>query len=167
MENNEEALKVLEHIGVKRRSGRYKFGSGKRPFQHLGRQISNAKTVNKLSKMSPEDRKKELLKSTNPSVLYKYRGELSDKELQNRLDRLQKEKTLRSYVKDQKKNTQKKVDSFLDNALKYGNKAADFYKLSNSDMGKAIKATLEEAFNGSSSKKGNKKKKQTSKDKNK
>lgn len=41
----------------------------------------------------------ELTKSTNPKLLYKHRNELSDKELNNRLNRINKERELHKLTK--------------------------------------------------------------------
>ena len=35
-----QADEILEHIGVKRRSGRYKFGSGERPYQGVSKGLA-------------------------------------------------------------------------------------------------------------------------------
>ena len=35
-----QATEILEHIGVKRRSGRYKFGSGERPYQGVSKGLA-------------------------------------------------------------------------------------------------------------------------------
>lgn len=122
---------VLEHIGVKRRSGRYKWGSGKNPYQSES---------GSLGKMTKEQRHEKLLKSTNAKELYKYRKELSDNELQNRINRINMESNLKKLSNTK----QKKIDNIIDAILDNGKKANEFYKLMNSELGKAIASKINE-----------------------
>lgn len=117
----------IVHYGIKRRSGRYPWGSGDRPFQGLGssaskklkklqeyaksRSSSSSKTSstsstgNKSSTEEIKERQKklhdELLKSTDAKKLYKYRNLLTDAELRSRLNRLQNEEQLRQFSSKQ------------------------------------------------------------------
>lgn len=68
--SNEEEF--LMHFGIKKKSGRYPFGSGERPYQH-----------------DPAARRKYVKKSS-----FKKRRTMSDAELEDRINRLRKEKEL-------------------------------------------------------------------------
>ena len=47
-----QATEILEHIGVKRRSGRYPFGSGDRPYQGVSKGL--ARKLKKQAKGEPQ-----------------------------------------------------------------------------------------------------------------
>lgn len=95
------------------------------------------------SEMTRDERHAKLLKTTKASTLYKYRKELSNKELQERLNRIEMEGKLRKLSEKEKKSVGKTVDK----ALEYGKKANEFYNLYNSPMGKAAKSTIEKKVN--------------------
>lgn len=76
----------LEHIGVKRRSGRYKFGSGERPYQGLSKgQIRKIKK----GKEPYIDKKPKKPKSIS---------EMTDEEIKQRIERLKLEQTLKQLI---------------------------------------------------------------------
>lgn len=57
----------LEHYGLPRRSGRYKYGSGKDPYQHSGRRVSHleSKSDRLASKMKKQTSQKTKLRISN------------------------------------------------------------------------------------------------------
>lgn len=79
---------TLAHIGMPRRSGRYPFGSGERPFQRL---TSGAKKLLKLDKVTPE----EYIKSPRRKLSKYQLGQLTDEELKTINNRLQMEERYR------------------------------------------------------------------------
>lgn len=93
-----------------------------------------------LSGLSKEQRKEKLNKSTNPKTLYKYRKELSDAELRERLNRIDMERKLESLAKD--KSAKERGKKVVKAALSVGTTASAFYNLYNSPMGKAAKQAL-------------------------
>lgn len=74
----------LEHIGVKRRSGRYKFGSGERPYQGLSKG-----QIRKIKKG-----KDPYIKPQKPKSI----SEMTDDELQAAINRLRLEQTLQQMM---------------------------------------------------------------------
>lgn len=60
----------LEHIGKKHRSGRYKFGTGDRPYQHEGRTARNHSWKDRRT-MSDEDLNKAINRAKREYELYK------------------------------------------------------------------------------------------------
>lgn len=108
----------LYHYGMPRRSGRYKWGSGKNPFHHgadrktrktkrLEKSINKQQNelamykrkheVQKKSSIQLTDDDKDFISRTaNSKLLYKYRDQFSDKELRTALNRINTEKDLKS-----------------------------------------------------------------------
>lgn len=78
--------------------------------------------------------REQLLKSRNPKVLYKNVTKLSDEELRNRLNRLEMESKLKKLATSQKSEGEAIVDSII----KWGNKANDLYKLTQTELGKTL-----------------------------
>lgn len=79
------------------------------PYSVRGRQSGEGgKEVGLAKKKSKAPTKEQLLKSTNAKELYKYKDQLSDKELQDRLNRLRNEQALEQMA-HQKKNEGKRV----------------------------------------------------------
>lgn len=123
----------LFHYGVKRRSGRYPFGSGNRPYQSVkgsGKLIGKAKSVISRSKnKKAEDKKKavederqrhesdreRVLKKGSASEVLKYQGELSNKELQDAATRLRLENEIKGYAKKEVQTNMQKIDKAMKN----------------------------------------------------
>lgn len=83
-----ESLMALVHEGKKRRSGRYPWGSGERPFQsepHLRKSTSPPKTKGQIE----IDSRKKLRQKIR---------EISADELREKIDRLQNEKKLKDLI---------------------------------------------------------------------
>lgn len=76
----------IAHYGKPRRSGRFKWGSGDRPFQSLGIRGRRKKT-SKSSKAKEEPPKKKSI------------SEMSDAEIQQRINRLKLEQSLKDLEK--------------------------------------------------------------------
>ena len=79
-----QATEILEHIGVKRRSGRYKFGSGERPYQGVSKGLAR-KLKNQAKRGKLEDPNKPKPKSIS---------EVTDDEIKAKIERLRLEQTL-------------------------------------------------------------------------
>lgn len=147
----------IEHTGVKRRSGRYPWGSGEHPFQreksppHQAARNS-AKSKNTKPPKDPVKMKRaELIKSKNLHSM-------SPEDLQSMIDRLKKEKELKNLVEsdiapgrkiikevlaDVGKQTAKDV---LSGSVKYGINFVlqdkDNRKFSSADLARAIYPSL-------------------------
>lgn len=96
----------LCHFGIKRRSGRYPYGSGERPFQGESKWISRRKRKQIEREMEIEERVKErhegtykrtfnnpaeksqVLTDSSATELLRYRDEISNKEMRDALDRI-------------------------------------------------------------------------------
>lgn len=77
----------IAHYGKPRRSGRFKWGSGDRPFQSLGIRGGRKKSSSKSAKAKEEPPKKKTL------------SEMSDAEIQQRINRLKLEQSLKDLEK--------------------------------------------------------------------
>lgn len=98
-------------LGMKWGIRRYQpYGSGGYDPKHKG------KFIGKSSKKAPTH--EELTKSTDPKLLYKHRAELDDKELQNRINRLNMERQLKSFTKREVSEGEKFVKDIAKNILK-------------------------------------------------
>lgn len=75
------------------------------PYSVRGRKSGEGgKEVGEARKHSKAPSKEDLLKSTDPNKIYKYRDQLSDKELRDRVNRIQTEQQLEDLMrKNQKK----------------------------------------------------------------
>lgn len=91
---------ILEHSGVKRRSGRYPWGSGEHPYQgesHAFRAAHGKSSTSSKAKKTKEPKdpvkmqRKDLIKSKNLHAM-------SPDDLQKMIDRLRKEKELKNLV---------------------------------------------------------------------
>lgn len=96
-----ESMEIY-HFGIKERSGRYPWGSGKRPHQRLE---------------SPEERKKRLdenrervMKSGTASEVKEYVSEMSAREIQEAVQRIEWTKRLNSLSASESKSFFEKVD---------------------------------------------------------
>ena len=79
-----QATEILEHIGVKRRSGRYPFGSGDRPYQGVSKGLAR-----KLKKKAKQGKLEDLNKPKPKSI-----SEMTDDEIRAKIERLRLEQTL-------------------------------------------------------------------------
>ena len=79
-----QATEILEHIGVKRRSGRYKFGSGERPYQSVSKGLAR-----KLKKQAKQGKLEDPNKPKPKSI-----SEMTDDEIKAKIERLRLEQTL-------------------------------------------------------------------------
>lgn len=79
-----QATEILEHIGVKRRSGRFPFGSGDRPYQGVSKGLARKlKKQAKRGKLDAPDKPK-------PKSI----SEMTDDEIKAKIERLRLEQTL-------------------------------------------------------------------------
>ena len=79
-----QATEILEHIGVKRRSGRYPFGSGDRPYQGVSKGLAR-----KLKKKAKQGKLEDPNKPKPKSI-----SEMTDDEIKAKIERLRLEQTL-------------------------------------------------------------------------
>ena len=79
-----QATEILEHIGVKRRSGRFPFGSGERPYQGVSKGLAR-----KLKKQAKRGKLEDLNKQKPKSI-----SEMTDDEIRAKIERLRLEQTL-------------------------------------------------------------------------
>lgn len=143
----------LYHYGIARRSGRYPYGSGDRPYQReekrkqagtffskmkqkkedksrqkkeeLTRQIEQAKKI----KAENRDR---ILQSGKASEVLQYKGELSNQELKQVLERLKLEKDLGDYANFEVQSGFDKMDKVMkdfDKVINWGNTGAKAWNL--------------------------------------
>lgn len=134
----------LEHYGVKGQ----KWGVRRTPEQLGHRGASAIKRLVKKWKKSSEKKKKKqvkvkqesedeirqkVLKSVDPKYIYKHRALLDDKELQGRIDRINKETTLKKLAQpeDQAYKVAKKGDNWLRTTANMANSVKDIYTAMN------------------------------------
>ena len=79
-----QATEILEHIGVKRRSGRFPFGSGDRPYQGVSKGLAR-----KLKKQAKRGKLEDTNKPKPKSI-----SEMTDDEIKAKIERLRLEQTL-------------------------------------------------------------------------
>lgn len=118
----------LMHYGIKRRSGRYPYGSGERPFQGLSRpfrkmtasaaqkKAAKARARKKEedeAKKKHEENKGKILRAGRASEVLQYQGELTNQELQDVVTRLRLEGDLRKYSKAEVQSGLAKVDEIM------------------------------------------------------
>ena len=86
----------LEHIGMPRRSGRYPWGSGKRPFQGdsaAAKSSGSTKSSGKSGKTGLFKKRKARTESSEEDL-----SKISDEDLQKRIDRIQLEQKYRELI---------------------------------------------------------------------
>lgn len=120
----------LSHIGVLRRSGRYPWGSGKRPFQSGGglrktkkKQFAVDKKAEALQKAretrernrAHETEKQQALREGTAADVLKFKSELSTREMQEALDRIRVTSQLNSYAESDMKKFMNKVEDATKN----------------------------------------------------
>lgn len=144
--------KELFHYGMPKRSGRYPYGSGDRPYQSSGGVSSKItskpsrmtfkekKAAKKASAQKAEEEKKKreeqeatrrheenrerVLKEGTATELKEYASELSNAEFEAALKRLELNRRLNSYTKSEIQTTFDKVDKFMSKANKVNNWAS-------------------------------------------
>ena len=79
-----QATGILAHIGVKRKSGRYPFGSGDRPYQGVSKGLAR-----KLKKKAKQGKLEDPNKQKPKSI-----SEMTDDEIRAKIERLRLEQTL-------------------------------------------------------------------------
>ena len=125
----------LYHYGIPRRSGRYKWGSGERPFQSGGGPKAPKKKSNRQYKKEQRAAAKEykrqmealeakrkhdadkerVLKSGSATEVMKYQGELTNQELREVATRLDWESKIRDYSKKEIETAMNKMDNVMKN----------------------------------------------------
>ena len=108
----------LYHIGMPRRSGRYKWGSGKNPFQRGGGASSKNKPR---TRTLNEDEKERLIRSGDAERVTRYKRQLSNKQLNNAVNRIETEIKLEKLRKEQVTSGRQK---FLRSTSKFAKKTA-------------------------------------------
>ncbi len=122
----------LIHYGIKRRSGRFPWGSGKRPFQSGGGAIGKAvrfvrakktekkrnENLKKAREKAAENRKlaadkDRVLKSGSATEVLRYKGKLTNQELSEVVRRLEFEEKIRNLSKKEIKTGIQKVDEYM------------------------------------------------------
>lgn len=83
-----------------------------------------------------------LLESTDPKKLYDNRKQLSNAELQERLNRLNMEKNLATLAKEQDRKSYKKAKAFVKESISIAKTANEIYKIMQSPVGVSIARTL-------------------------
>lgn len=98
----------IRHFGIKRKSGRYPWGSGKRPYQ------SSPSPPRNETPEQREARKQTILKSAQSATeIAEFAPELTNNELRSALDRIDLNKKLSQYVRSEKEAGLKKVDDAM------------------------------------------------------
>lgn len=113
----------LYHFGIPRRSGRYKWGSGNRPFQSGGgpmskRQVKKVEksTAKAREKMTPEERaaeKERILKTGSATEVFSLKGQLTNQEMQNAVTRLNLESQLKNLSQKEIESGMQKIDKVM------------------------------------------------------
>lgn len=134
-------MNELYHYGIPRRSGRYPWGSGDRPFQSSGGSAGPKKKSNwKLkreqraaakeykrqleaaeAKRKHDADKERVLRSGTATEVMRYQGELTNKELQEVATRLDWESKIHSYSRKEIETAMDKMDSVMKNVGKINN----------------------------------------------
>lgn len=98
----------IQHFGIKRKSGRYPWGSGKRPYQS-----SPSPPRNETSEQREARKQKVLRSAQSATEIAEFAPELTNTELRTALDRIDLNKKLSQYVKAEKEAGIKKVDEAM------------------------------------------------------
>ncbi len=126
---------VIAHTGVKERSGRYKWGSGDRPYQRLEKRksvfqkISEEREFKRKRKESAakkaeaerlrlmEANKERVLKSGSATEVLKYAeaGMLTNKQLQTVANRIDTTQKIKSYAEKEVQTNMQKMDKIMKN----------------------------------------------------
>lgn len=118
---NEMNNGYLVHYGVPRKSGRYKWGSGKNPFHHgnsiprkIKQKLFGKKKPNKPVKRLSEEEKDRVVNSGDAKKILKYKDQLNTEELKRANNRITQESALKKSAKEQTKSGMKKFDAIAD-----------------------------------------------------
>lgn len=103
-----ESLEDVEHEGKPRRSGRYPWGSGKRPYQSGGGPKNETPEQR-------EERKKNVLKSARSAIqVAEFANELTYNELDQALKRIELNRKLDNFVKAERENGIRKINDAME-----------------------------------------------------
>lgn len=86
----------LLHYGIKRRSGRYPWGSGENPYQSEG-----GKKQEESRRFKNDEEKAKILRTGSATDIIKYQDELTTQELQNALNRIRIKRDLRNISREE------------------------------------------------------------------
>lgn len=122
----------LSHEGKKRRSGRYPWGSGTRPFQREGGRKSRRQRKKEQAELirHPEnirksfqskEQKDRVLKDSTATELLQYRNELTTQELDDALNRIKKIRELSNISKKEREVAWDAVDNAMNKVGKVKN----------------------------------------------
>lgn len=122
----------LYHYGIPKRSGRYPYGSGKRPFQSIKgpiqkykrkkqeKMIESKKKANlqkarevKAQRQLHEQEKARALREGSASDVLKFRGELTNQQLNEAAERIRLTNTIQSYSDKELSKAVKKIDKTM------------------------------------------------------
>lgn len=121
-------MNYLMHYGIPMRSGRYPYGSGKRPYQNSSNPITRFRMVRaqksaakkyaqkkeaEEAKQIHDENKGHVLKSGSASAVLSYQGELTNAELNEAVNRLKLEATLKEYSQKEIQSGMAKVDEIM------------------------------------------------------
>lgn len=134
----------LEHYGVKgqrwgvRRTPEQLGHKGESTIKRIMSKLKKSAAKKKKQKVkkeqeSDEEIKKKVLKSVDAKYIYKHRALLDDKELQGRIDRINKEATLKKLAQpeDQLYKTAKKGDNWLKTTASMAKSVSEIYTAAN------------------------------------
>lgn len=96
---------MIEHFGIKRKSGRYPWGSGNRPYQSAPR--------NETPEQREERKKKVVQTARSATELREFADELSYDDLNNAMKRIELNQKLDAAVKKEKEQGLAKIDSAM------------------------------------------------------
>lgn len=126
----------LYHYGVQGRSGRYPWGSGARPHQRLEKPKGRTSLVESIKEKKEEKKRKvaleeakrkveeqkrldadkdRVLKSGTALEISKYKGQISNKDLDRAIKRIELEAKLDSYAAKEIKSNMDKLDNVMKN----------------------------------------------------
>lgn len=168
----------LEHYGVKgqrwgvRRTPEQLGHKGKSTIKRIMAKLKKSSAKKKKQKAkkeqeSDEEIKKKVLKSVDAKYIYKHRALLDDRELQGRIDRINKEATLKKLAQpeDQLYKTAKKGDNWLKTTASMAKSVSEIYTAANvissiaqKGVNKSASSTVNINVGGKKDKKKDKKK---------
>lgn len=167
--SNPEDSPVLRHYGIPRRSGRYKWGSGSRPYQSLEgqgltrrekrQQAKEEKAIQERArKEANAEREKQIYEEERQRVLtsggrsatdvLRYSSSYSNQELANAVARVRMTKELEKMASEERKSFMKTMDGFMNAVDKFSKYGDSMIKAS-----KTVKNLLDMLDEGESGKK--------------